>query len=74
MNGKMPWLRRVTVSMGIEPYDEDLEESKSWYSDIWAILKYGQYLPNATAKERIALRKLAARYIICAGKLYKRHS
>ena len=44
-----------------------------WYYDIWNLLKENIYPTNADKAIRIALRRLASRFIICANQLYRRN-
>ncbi|XP_058181138.1 uncharacterized protein LOC131299570 [Rhododendron vialii] len=42
-----------------------------WYYDIWRFVERAEYLADASKKDRIALQRLAAKYIICGGNLYR---
>ncbi|KAM7497492.1 hypothetical protein LguiA_021906 [Lonicera macranthoides] len=48
-------------------------EPSVWYYDICHLLKHNEYPPNTNKATRVALRRLASRFIICAGKLYRRN-
>ena len=50
----------------------DVTHSEVWYFDIWNLMKGGSYPLGATPNDRMALRRLAAQFIICGGQLYKR--
>ena len=43
-----------------------------WYHDIYQFLRLGAYLEVATAKDKRALRQLAALFVICGETLYRR--
>ncbi|XP_058189317.1 uncharacterized protein LOC131306905 [Rhododendron vialii] len=51
---------------------DDVDDGLPWYHDIWNFVESGMYLAEATKKDQTALRRLAAQYIICGGKLYRR--
>ena len=61
----------LAYCMAIEfEHEEEINPSALFY-DIWNLLKNSQYPDQTDKKTRITLRKLASRYIICAGRLYK---
>ena len=51
----------------IEPND-----GLPWYHDIYHFLRLGVYPEATTAKDKRALRQLAARFMICGETLYRR--
>ncbi|XP_058219254.1 uncharacterized protein LOC131329863 [Rhododendron vialii] len=48
------------------------DDGHPWYYDIWRFVERGEYPTDASKKDRIALQRLAAQYIICGGNLYRR--
>ena len=52
--------------------DAELGDGLPWYHDINYILRLGTYPEVATAKDKRALRQLAARFVICGEALYRR--
>ncbi|RVW37117.1 hypothetical protein CK203_084584 [Vitis vinifera] len=48
-------------------FDDDLP----WYHDIYQFLRLGAYPEVVTAKDKRALRQLAARFVICGETLYR---
>ena len=48
-------------------FDDDLP----WYHDIYQFLRLGAYPKVVTAKDKRALRQLAARFVICGETLYR---
>ena len=53
--------------------DTEIDNGLPWYHDIYHFLRLGVYPEAATAKDKRALRQLAARFVICGETLY-RHS
>ncbi|XP_058202979.1 uncharacterized protein LOC131317441 [Rhododendron vialii] len=51
---------------------DDVNDGLHWYHDIWNFVESGEYLAEASKKDQLALRRIAAQYILCGGKLYKR--
>ncbi|XP_034674313.1 uncharacterized protein LOC117905510, partial [Vitis riparia] len=51
---------------------EWIDDGLPWYHDIYHFLRLGVYPKAATAKDRRALRQLAARFVICGETLYRR--
>ncbi|KAI8538447.1 hypothetical protein RHMOL_Rhmol09G0104400 [Rhododendron molle] len=51
---------------------DDVDDGLPWYHDIWNFVERGEFPAGATRKDRVALQQLAAQYIICGGKLYRR--
>jgi hypothetical protein len=51
---------------------EDVDDGLHWYHDIWNYIKSGKYPEEISRKDQVALQRLAAHYIICGGKLYRR--
>ncbi|XP_077251757.1 uncharacterized protein LOC143890978 [Tasmannia lanceolata] len=47
-------------------------EGKPWYFDIKNLISGTGHPPKASLKEKRALEKLASRYVICRGDLYRR--
>ena len=43
-----------------------------WYHDIYQFLSCGAYPKSASAKDKRALRHLAARFVVCGDALYRR--
>ncbi|RVW35306.1 Transposon Tf2-12 polyprotein [Vitis vinifera] len=52
--------------------DTETDDGLPWYHDIYHFLRLGVYPEVATAKDRRALRQLAARFVICGETLYRR--
>ncbi|KAJ9704055.1 hypothetical protein PVL29_005372 [Vitis rotundifolia] len=52
--------------------DPEIDDDLPWYHDIYHFLRLGIYPEAATAKDRRALRQLAARFVICGETLYRR--
>ena len=50
----------------------ELDDGLSWYHDIYHFLRLGVYPETTTAKDKRALRQLAARFMICGETLYRR--
>ncbi|RVW36411.1 Transposon Ty3-I Gag-Pol polyprotein [Vitis vinifera] len=48
------------------------DDGLPWYHDIYHFLRLGVYPEAATAKDKRALRQLAARFVICGETLYRR--
>ena len=48
------------------------DDGLPWYHDIYQFLRYGTYPEAVTAKDRIALRQLAIRFVIYGETLYRR--
>ena len=51
--------------------DTEPDDGLPWYHDIYHFLKLGIYPDVAMAKDKRALRQLAARFVICGETLYK---
>ncbi|KAJ9679424.1 hypothetical protein PVL29_021374 [Vitis rotundifolia] len=52
--------------------EAELDDGLPWYHDIYHFLRLGIYPEAATAKDKRALRQLAARFVICGETLYRR--
>ncbi|WKA05089.1 hypothetical protein VitviT2T_023074 [Vitis vinifera] len=52
--------------------DTEIDDGLPWYHDIYHFLRLGVYPEAATAKDKRALRQLAARFVICGETLYRR--
>ncbi|KAJ9694023.1 hypothetical protein PVL29_009818 [Vitis rotundifolia] len=52
--------------------DAEFDDGLPWYHDIYQFLRLGAYPGAATAKDKRALRQLAARFVICGETLYRR--
>ncbi|RVW91409.1 Gag-Pol polyprotein [Vitis vinifera] len=52
--------------------DTEINDGLPWYHDIYHFLRLGIYPEAATAKDKRALRRLAARFVICGETLYRR--
>eukprot|EP00261_Vitis_vinifera_P037221 XP_019078464.1 PREDICTED: uncharacterized protein LOC109123373 [Vitis vinifera] len=52
--------------------DAEPDDGLPWYHDIYHLLRLGVYPEAATAKDKRALRQLAARFVICGETLYRR--
>ena len=52
--------------------DTEIDNDLPWYHDIYHFLRLGIYPEVATAKDKRALRQLAARFMICGETLYRR--
>ncbi|WJZ84330.1 hypothetical protein VitviT2T_003939 [Vitis vinifera] len=51
--------------------DTEIDNGLPWYHDIYHFLRLGVYPETATAKDKRALRQLAARFMICGETLYR---
>ncbi|WKA06711.1 hypothetical protein VitviT2T_024599 [Vitis vinifera] len=51
--------------------DTEPDDGLPWYHDIYHFLKLGIYPDVAMAKDKRALRQLAARFVICGETLYR---
>ena len=49
-----------------------LDDGLPWYHDIYHFLRLDAYPEAAMAKDKRALRQLAARFVICGETLYRR--
>ena len=54
--------------------DFEDQDELPWYHDIYQFLLCKAYPKSASAKDRRALRHLAARFVVCGDALYKRSS
>ena len=52
--------------------EAELDDSLPWCHDIYQFLRLGSYLKAAMAKDKRALRQMAARFVICGETLYRR--
>ncbi|WKA03771.1 hypothetical protein VitviT2T_021860 [Vitis vinifera] len=52
--------------------DAEPDDGLPWYHDIYRFLRLDMYPKATTAKDRRALRQLAARFVICGETLYRR--
>ena len=52
--------------------DIEDQDELPWYHDIYQFLSCGAYPKSASAKDRRALRQLAARFVVFGDALYKR--
>ena len=52
--------------------DTKFDDGLSWYHDIYHFLILSVYPEAATAKDKRALRQLAAQFVICGETLYRR--
>ncbi|RVW74208.1 Ribonuclease HI [Vitis vinifera] len=52
--------------------DTEIDDGLPWYHNIYHFLRLGVYHEAATAKDKRALRQLAARFVICGETLYRR--
>lgn len=50
----------------------EVQDKNPWYYDVWNFLEKEAYPPRANAKSKRAIRRIAAQFIVCGGKLYKR--
>ena len=48
------------------------EDALPWYLDIWNFIDNGEYRDGASNKDKKAIRKFLAQFIICAGRLWKK--
>ena len=51
---------------------EDEDEETPWYKSIWDFIKRGDYPEDSSEKDKRAIRRFAAQFIICGGKWLKR--
>ncbi|XP_058219946.1 uncharacterized protein LOC131330397 [Rhododendron vialii] len=47
---------------------DEPDDGHPWYYDIWRFVERGEYPADSSKKDRIALQRLTAQYIICGGK------
>ena len=72
------WMRPIIIDQKFAPAYEsiiaivDVQDENPWYYDVWNFLEKESYPPGINAKDKWAIRSMAAQYIICGGKLYKR--
>ena len=52
--------------------DIEDQDELPWYQDIYQFLSCDAYLESASAKDKRALRHLAARFVVCGDALYRR--
>ena len=52
--------------------ETEFDDGLPWYHDIYQFLRLSAYLEVATAKDKRALRQLAAQFMICGETLYRR--
>ncbi|XP_058189296.1 uncharacterized protein LOC131306882 [Rhododendron vialii] len=63
--------RETPVYRHVMVVDEP-DDGHPWYYDIWRFVKIGEYPIEASKKDKIALQRMAAQYIIYGGNLYRR--
>ncbi|XP_058208199.1 uncharacterized protein LOC131321214 [Rhododendron vialii] len=63
--------RETPVYQHVMAVDEP-DDGHPWYYDIWRFGETGEYPIEASKKDKIALHRMAAQYIICRGNLYRR--
>jgi len=51
---------------------KEVQDKNPWYFDIWNFLKSSTYPQRANTKEKRGIRHMAAQFIICGDKLYRR--
>ena len=51
---------------------DEVQDENPWYYDVWNFLEKEAYPPGANAKDKRAIQIMAAQFIVCGGKLYKR--
>ena len=51
--------------------DIEDQDELPWYHDIYQFLSCGAYLESASAKDKRALRHLAAKFVVCGDVLYR---
>ena len=51
---------------------DEVQDENPWYYDVWNFLEKEAYPPGANAKDKRAIRRMVALFIICGSKLYKR--
>ncbi|XP_058192102.1 uncharacterized protein LOC131309494 [Rhododendron vialii] len=51
---------------------DEPDDGHRWYYYIWRFVERGEYPTEASKKDKIALKRMAAQYIICGGILYWR--
>ena len=66
------WSRRSNPAYCCLIDDAEPDDGLPWYHDIYHFLRLGVYPEVATAKDKRALRQLAARFVICGEALYRR--
>ena len=52
--------------------DIEDQDELPWYHDIYQFLSCGAYPKSASAKDKIELRHLASRFVVCGDALYRR--
>ncbi|XP_058185726.1 uncharacterized protein LOC131302949 [Rhododendron vialii] len=63
--------RDTSVYQHVMAIDEP-DDGHPWYYDIWRFVEKGEYPIEASKKDKVALQRMAAQYIICGGNLYRR--
>ena len=56
----------------VNALDEEESVELPWFADVQNYIAHGLYPEESSGKDRRAIRRFAARFIICGGKLYKR--
>ncbi|KAF5933031.1 hypothetical protein HYC85_029202 [Camellia sinensis] len=51
---------------------DEVQDKNPWYYDIWNFLEKEACPPGENAKDKKAIRRMAAQFIVSEGKLYKR--
>ncbi|XP_058217367.1 uncharacterized protein LOC131328439 [Rhododendron vialii] len=74
---KQHWpLWPLTIEQKVKPAcectftEEGEDDGKPWYEDVNKFLENGEYSSKATSKDKMALRKFAARFVVRGGALY----
>ena len=72
------WIRPIIIDQKFAPAYEsiaainEVQDENPWYYDVWNFLEKEAYPPRANAKDKRAIRRMGAQFIVCGGKLYKR--
>ena len=56
----------------VNTLDEEENVELPWFVDVQNYIAHGLYPEESSGKDRRAIRRFAAQFIICGGKLYKR--
>ncbi|XP_058217815.1 uncharacterized protein LOC131328871 [Rhododendron vialii] len=65
--------RDTPVYQHVMTVDEP-DDGHPWYYDIWRFVEKGEYPIEVSKKDKIALQRMAAQYIICGGNYFEGHT
>ncbi|XP_058202975.1 uncharacterized protein LOC131317437 [Rhododendron vialii] len=71
-------LRRIMIEQRDTPIYQHVmvvdepDDGHPWYYDIWRFVERGEYPIEANKKDKIAIQRMSAQYIICGENLYRK--